>query len=95
MREEEEKDRKQVFFKTVALGILSLAAAPRRATLLHVCMVAAGVCWCFIWGSLCFTLLAACYQACRALVLGIFIDTETLSLQWLTALLIPASNVDF
>lgn len=48
MREEEEKDRKQVFFKTVALGILSLAAAPRRATLLHVCMVAAGVCWCFI-----------------------------------------------
>lgn len=52
MREEGEKDRKQVFFKTVALGILSHAAAPRRATLLHVCMVAAGVCWCFIWGSL-------------------------------------------
>lgn len=94
MREEEEKDRKQVFFKTVALGILSLAAAP---VVPHFCMFAwwrpvfAGV----SFGALCFTLLAACYQACRALVLGIFIDTETLSLQWLTALLIPASNVDF
>lgn len=47
--EEEEEDRQQVFFMTVALGILSPGAtAPHHYTLLHVCSVPAGVCWCFI-----------------------------------------------
>lgn len=41
---EREKDRKQVFFTTVALGILSRAAAPCRSALLHVCEVATAVC---------------------------------------------------
>lgn len=33
------KDRQEVFSMTVALGILSRAAAPHRYTLLHVCLV--------------------------------------------------------
>lgn len=81
--EKEQKRRTAGFFSsmTVALGILSPAAAPHRYTLLHVCSVAAGVCSCFVGAFLFNSARRAVIRPCWAPVLA-----ETLSLLHCTAL---------